>query len=106
MLVYSLWQMYNTKLLIIGETIINTVWGMWGQFVLSLQFSCKFKTVLKNKICKKKKKKERERQKFMGRDFPGASGGKTPCPQRRGPRFDPNQGTRPHVLQLRVHMLQ
>ena len=38
---------------------------MWGQFVLSLQFSCKSKIVLKNKSYRKKKKKKEERDRNL-----------------------------------------
>ena len=37
-------------------------------------------------------------------DFHGGPGAKTLCSQCRRPRFNPGQGTRSHVLQLRVHM--
>ena len=32
---------------------------------------------------------------------PGGPVAKTPCSQCRGPRFDPGQGTRSHMLQLK-----
>ena len=37
------------------------------------------------------------------RDFPGGRMAKTLCSQCRGPEFDPDQGIRSHVLQLRAH---
>ena len=38
-------------------------------------------------------------------DFPGDPISKTLCPQGRGPSSIPGQGTRSHMLQLRVLML-
>ena len=39
------------------------------------------------------------------RDFPSGPAAKTPHSQRRRPEI-PGQGTRSHILQLRVHTLQ
>ena len=39
-------------------------------------------------------------------EVPWCSLANIPHPQFRGPRFDPGWGTRPHVPQLRVHMLR
>ena len=40
------------------------------------------------------------------RDFPGGLVAKTPCSQQGGLGSIPGQGTRPHMLQLRVCMPQ
>ena len=47
-----------------------------------------------------------ERVNNLSRDFSGGTVGKTLRSQHRGPDSTPGQGTRPHMLQLRVHMLQ
>ena len=39
-------------------------------------------------------------------DIPGGPVAKTSCSQCRGPGLIPGQGTRSHMLQVRVHMLQ
>ena len=44
--------------------------------------------------------------KTTNRDFPGGPVAKTPCFQSRGPGSIPGQGTRSHMLELRVHMPQ
>ena len=43
-------------------------------------------------------------KKSMDRDFPGGPVAKTPHYQRRGPGLIPGQGTRSHMLQLKVCM--
>ena len=40
------------------------------------------------------------------KNFPGGPVAKTPRSQYRGPRFDPWSGNIPHMMQLRVCMLQ
>ena len=45
-------------------------------------------------------------KKSMDRDFPGGPVAKTPHYQRRGPGLIPGQGTRSHMLQLKVCMPQ
>ena len=39
-------------------------------------------------------------------DFPGSLGDKTLCSQCKGPRFDSWSGTRSHMPQLNIRMLQ